>query len=664
MRRTTSDRSRQRALRSRPSLEALEQRRVLSEVTGVAPISALQTTTAGRLLHNNQTFVYRTPRGTNVKIQMVGRGSLEGTTVDQNGVLHLQFSKTNSYTKIVSTVHGGNGQADLGSIYPRDLVLNNATQSLSGIGGTLIDTINLMNFNLVPGGVISVAEGINLLGLNSAGPNTQIRLRELPSTVTAGQGGTVNTGPGGSSSSNSAIISDAFLVQGLAGVNGEFVSAGNILLQSDPTNPGPPPAPPGVVIRINHIRGNVAQVPNLLTDARTFGYNETTGQVVRFALDLTKAASFQGTGTVDTSFTPIQVQAPGSTAPVGLSVGRSGNRLVLLVASGTTVSAYDATYGTSLGSFTIPAGFDALGSTDTVSVIGSVGSNQLQMLDIAASLASGVATPPADNPAPYTPPPGLELVGGLTGISGSNRVYSTIAATFNSFQPNVTQLGLLTTSASVAVPKSGGGLDLVNRFSTDSQKAIQVGGSYVPVDPGNNPDLIGVPLGSVDTNLALNTATASSSTPGAYRNVVSLLGPVTLSPKGSITLNTTGRITDLSETFRPDLDGSTAQGTGPALIDVQGNIQSFRGLTANGLILNNTGSLNLLKTGRLSNSVILALPIGHVETTQAHRTNVTLISSANRLFETRGGVTLVPGLDRIPIGPLSLTNDVPPPSTT
>ena len=74
-------------------------------------------------------------------------------------------------------------------------------------------------------------------------------------------------------------------------------------------------------------------------------------------------------------------------------------------------------------------------------------------------------------------------------------------------------------------------------------------------------------------------------------------------------------------------------------------------------MLNDTGYLNLIRTGQISNSTILAQPIGHVDTPQALRTNTTLLSSNNRDFRTRGGVTLVTGLNQI--GPLSLTNDSP-----
>jgi hypothetical protein len=629
-------------------MEGLEPRWVPSQVGGGPSIVADSSPAGGIFLHNHQTFVYTTPQGTHVKLQMIGRGSLVGTNVDPNGALNLRFSLTNSYSKIVSNVHGGTGQADLASI----IHLGVPEQSLSGISGSVIKMINLMNFNLIPGGVVNVTEGIGTLGLNSMGPDTQIQLRELPSTLTAGEA-TTTTSAGISNS----FVTDAFQVQGLANVNGEFTSAGNIVNVTTPGSPGPPPAPPGIVLRINHINGNVNTVPNLLTDAEFFGYDQTTGQVVRFSLDLTKAGLNQGTGVIDPSFTPIQV-APAGSQSVGLSVGRDGRRLVLLVATGTTVSVYDATSGTRLGAFSIPAGFDSLGSTDVLTILGSTTPSQLQSIDVAASLRSPTAQ--AVTLATYNPPPGFSLVGGLTGLPGSNRAYATIAATFNTFQPTVTQLGLLTASATQAAPSTGGGLKLINRFSTDSTKAFQTFGSFVPVNPSSNPGLIGVPVGSVDSNLAVNSPSPSTSNPSQYSNTVALIGPVSLSHKGSIVLNTTDKITDLSETFRPDLNGSATQGVGPALIDVQGNIQSVRGLTANGLVLNDTGYLNLLKTGQLANSTILAQPIGHVQTPMSQRTNVTLVSSANRDFGTRGGVTLVPGL--LQVGPLSLTNDTPPPS--
>ena len=123
--------------------------------------------------------------------------------------------------------------------------------------------------------------------------------------------------------------------------------------------------------------------------------------------------------------------------------------------------------------------------------MGDVATNQLQMIDIPLSLAAGTAQLPVNEPgypppASYTPPAGFSLVGGLTGLVGTNQVYPTVAAIFNSFQPNVTQLGLLTVGTSTAATNPSGGLVLVRQFTTVSEKAIQPGGAYIPVSPSNN----------------------------------------------------------------------------------------------------------------------------------------------------------------------------------
>ena len=145
------------------------------------------------------------------------------------------------------------------------------------------------NFNLVAGGTINVESGIAYLNLNSVGPDTQILLRELPSGLTTGEvdinnrnssngssssSTTTTTSSGttvGTSSNNnsSVIVTGAFRVQSLAGINGEFVSAGNIVEVSTNDAPPPPPAPPGIVLKINHVNGNIVpplRAPNLLTD--------------------------------------------------------------------------------------------------------------------------------------------------------------------------------------------------------------------------------------------------------------------------------------------------------------------------------------------------------------------------------------------------------------
>jgi hypothetical protein len=633
----------------------LEQRLVLSQALGTPSVVADHSPATGEFFHNFQQFNYTTPQGTHVEIHIVGRGSLKGTTVDSTGALHILFSMTNAYTKIMSNVHGGTGQADLASIYSADVYVHGAAESLSGIGSSVLHTINLPNFNLIAGGVIDVTSGIDNLNLNSVGPNTQIQLRELPSTLQAGQSTSVT-----SAGVNNSFVTNAFLVQSLAGINGEFVSAGNIVnVTTSPGNGGPPAAPPGIVLKINHINGNVTTPPSLLSDNKIFGYDPATGQVIRFSLQPTNTSAGEPNmarqvGTVDTSFTPIQVEPPGSPIPVDISVGRDGTRLVLLVSTGSKISVYDATYGTPLGSFATPAGFvaNALASTDTLSVMGDIATNQLKSIDVAASLSQGTAQVLATTPASI-PAAGVFLLGGLTGHAGSNQSYASVHASFNPLQPGVPQLGLLTVDATTSTTTAEG-LILSNGFVSVSQSAFTVHGAYVPVP---NAQLFGASLGSVDSNLAFNTVnTSNPSKP--ITNIVDLYGPVSLGVKGTISLLYPNQLSDLSESFRPDLNGSSVNGIGPALIDIQGNVQSLRGTSANGLVLNDTGFLNLIRTGRISNSTILAQPIGHVDTPMLKRTNTTLLSSNNRATGRRGGVALVAGLTQI--GPLSLTNDSPP----
>ena len=87
----------------------------------------------------------------------------------------------------MSNVHGGTGQAALASIYSADLFNNSAASGLSGIGASVLSTINLPNFNLIAGGTIDVESGIAYLNLNSVGPDTQIQLRVLPSSLTTAE---------------------------------------------------------------------------------------------------------------------------------------------------------------------------------------------------------------------------------------------------------------------------------------------------------------------------------------------------------------------------------------------------------------------------------------------------------------------------------------------
>ena len=243
--------------RVRPMLDGLEQRCVMSATTVAEPLAQVAAAAAsnGVLSQDGQKFTYSTPQGTRVAITIQGRGTLEGTFVDSLGALNLRFGRTNGYSKIVSDVHGGIGRALLATVYSQDQATSGTTNSLTGIGTPVINAINLRKFDLIPGGTVNVTSGIHLLGLRSAGVGSQIQLRELPeslippyrlssassttsssssssSSSTSGTGLTSTTGNPLTSATTNNIsnqyISNAFLVQTLAGSDGEFVSAGKI----------------------------------------------------------------------------------------------------------------------------------------------------------------------------------------------------------------------------------------------------------------------------------------------------------------------------------------------------------------------------------------------------------------------------------------------------
>ncbi|MDG3006055.1 hypothetical protein [Paludisphaera mucosa] len=607
----------------------------------------------GVFAKNFQQFTYITPQRAKVVLSIQGRGSLAGTYVDDAGALNLRYDLSNSYTKILANVSGGTGRATLASVYSADQADSGATNSLSGVGSPLIGMINLRQFDLIPGGTVNVTAGIGVLSLKSAGPGSQIQLRNLPNTASIGTnseatGNTptynrslsqiIDVGSSSTTTNNitNNVISDVFLVQTLAGSDGEFVSAGNLVLTSNNGDPGPPPAPAGVVVTIDNVNGDLPVVPDLQTDPRIFGYDPTTGRVLRFQLNLNG-----GTGAVDAAFAPISV--PGSPADVGIALGRDDGRQVLLVNTGTSVSVYDATFGTALGSFTVPAGFSSTASTDTITVIGSVAQQQLLQINVAASLAAGSAVLTTGSPAPYSPPTGLSLLGGITGLPGSNQVYTSVGATFNTLQPLENQLGYLNVAVTTTTTDPQGGLNLVNRFSTVQQQAFTQGGGYVPV-PAGNPNDVATSVGSVDRNLAVNTGLANGA---AAPNTIRLYSQVTQTVRGSVVLAYPNQLSDLSESFRPDLAGAV-------ILDVQGNVQSVKGTTANGLVLNNAGNLNLVSFQNMTNSAIVGEPVGHLRLIR--RTNVSAISTSRTVGD-RNGVTFVPNLQQI--GPLSHTRDRP-----
>ncbi len=654
--------------RARPVIEGLEGRRLLSTSSTRQAVAA-SSASGGAFSRDDRAFTYVTPTGGTAEVQVVGRGNLAGSTVNSSGALQLVFNGTNAFTKINGSVHGGGGHAPLASILSGQLIAAGAQNSLSGIGGTVLKTVDLGSFDLVAGGDINLTPGVSTLVLNSIGPDTQVHLRALPpppvsttsvsvvtspvlissitatgvttavvtefgtttttstsgeTTLEAGQSGTVSS----PYDTTTTYVSNEDRAQTLTATAGTFTSAGNIV-EPLPTGQPPqtvPPAPPGVILKVNHISGSTAGPINLLTDPRIFGYDPTTGQVVRFALNLTN-----DTGAIDPAFTPINV--PGDPAVAGVDIAWDGSTLDVLVSSGTTVYAYNATTGAPVGSFTTSVPINSIGSTDTITVLGSYQTNSLEAINLPASLASGTAQPALGDPQPFIPQAEFTFLGGLTGAPGTEDIYATIAAHLDTTQPNQTQLGSQTISTVDVAQNPSKGTPFTYKLASVGFTALHQNGAYVNVQP-DPLDLTqpGPALGSIDGTLAL----VSGLVDGA--NII-------LNSHGQIKLTYPDLLTSLSQSFRPDIAGS-------ALIDVQGTLQTIRGDTATGMVVNDSGNLNLIKFQRLTNSTIVGQPIGHLKVQS--RSNVTVLTPS-RTVGTRNGVTIDPSLRTI--GPLSQPND-------
>ena len=668
------------AHRTRPAVEGLEDRKLLSRAPAVS--ATVPVASGGVFSQDFRVFSYTTPTGGQATIQVVGLGNLEGTTAPA-GVLNLVYGATNAYTKITGEVKGGGGHAPLESIQNSQLINAGASNSLSGVGGNVVESFLLSPFDLVAGGRINLTPGVNALVLDSIGADTQINLRALPpapstqvtlptsnllvSSTPTSTGSTssvtvfraFSTTTSSSSTSNTTLealqsttitnpysVSTTYVSNGngsqtLTGVTGEFKSAGNIVetLPSSQPIQTVPPAPPGVILKVNRITGDTngpngkpKSPVNLLTDVKIFGYDPAVGEVIRFDLNLKTS-----TGVVDTTFAPISV--PGDPAVAGLDLAWNGKQRDILVSSGTTVFAYNATTGAFVGQFTDVNSFigslpiNSIGATDTLTVLGSYQTNQLYAINLPASLQSGVAQPAPGNPQPFIPPPQFTLLGGLTSSPGNNSVFATIAAHLDSTQPDMTQGGILDVDTASVTTVKGQGSVFSNQLFALASTAVKEQGAFVnipAVQPATGPP--GQALGSIDQTLALVTSASG--------------GTNTLTTEtGKITLIYPNPLAGLGESFRPDVVGS-------ALIDIQGTLQSLRGGEATGMVLNDTGNLNLVKFNSVTDSTIVGQPVSHLQI--AKRSHLIVLTPSRKVGD-RNGVTIDKSLNRI--GPLSQPND-------
>jgi len=643
----------------------------------------------GRSLLNGD-FRYRTPEGAAVHVQLLGPGDLKGTRVLPDGSLDLRFEGTAASSRIYGFVAGGPGRARLA-----DLRDSKATPGdFTGAGTGAVGIVKLKSFDLVPGGVINLTAGFSRLVLGSTGPDSQVQLRASNATTVARTSTTnqnasaVSTGisGGGGGSGQSGSITNTLTSTGSGGVGGlgsgatpasssgfgggggagganisgipgtivgtnvggitstvitgtgsslggggagpasgtggtttgvvgsTSASAGSSA-QGSATRPGITAA----VVIIDHVDGAPHAGP-ALGDPQIFGYDPTANALIRF--NARTGAALQA----------IPLAGP-ATAVAGVALARNDGRLVALVGSGATIRAFDAITGEPVGEFRTGSlaknglkTVDGIGSTNTTTVVSDSSAGTLgllQEIDVTKSLATGQAVAIG---AAYAPAREFELSGGLTGLAGTDTIYATGAAHFDTFQPERTQAGLLALNAAGA----GTLAEIARAALPGPPGGIDVGPAGTARKTPTNA------LGSVEGDLALVTGVVNG------KNTVNLFS-AGVTPDGILPLNDPNRLAGLSESFHPELAGSS-------LVNVQGVLRRFNAQEARGLVLNVSGRVDLvLIPGPVSDSAIIGRPAAHVAT--GPRSNVTILSTP-RINGTKGGV--ITDETPRPLGPLTL----------
>ena len=262
--------------RNRPGFEGLEDRQLLNGHFEKTPTSNVYNGQQNGVPVAFRGITYTAPTGAKVQLQVLGNGSIAGTTLNSQGQLDLVYSGTNAASKIIINVHGGSGTAPLHSVRPANIAFSNYT----GIGGQILGSLIAPKVDLVDQGQINLTPGIGRLQLHSIGHNTQIHLRELPQTVqplgvipplnsvnpnpkpllpgTVGVSqGTRNTptAPPTYSSSGRTLgySNDGNGGSTLTSVTGQFAATLNQVVYPGPTPPAFVPFPPGIIIQVDQI---------------------------------------------------------------------------------------------------------------------------------------------------------------------------------------------------------------------------------------------------------------------------------------------------------------------------------------------------------------------------------------------------------------------------
>jgi len=563
--------------KARPRLEALEGRQLLDG--GLAPeLSLAQDPPPVKRIN------FTTPDRVRVVVNLIGVGTLEGSSVRPDGSLDLIFDGTNENSIIVG--HAVGGPARLASMRDADTPIF----SQSGIGSNLLGLVALNPFDLIPGGTVNLNGGVRKLKLRSAGPNAEIFLRELPEVAEERE----------NDAGRDVSLSEAQGGRELVLTDGGFFP---VFTVQAPEDPGPPP---GIRIEIGRINGIGGAVPPL-QQPQVYAFDAQAGRLLRFnAFSGDLLAAFD---------------VPSLAPEAGVGLGRVGDDAVVLVGQADVVRAFDLLTAAPVGQFSTAnlPGFDsinAIGQTDTTTVIidaDATNPGRAQIVDIAASLQAGQAVAVGD---PFVPDREFDFLSGATGVPGFELLTALGSGFFDPFQPNMKTLGALE-------------LDTTDNQIVENDRVAAPGNILAPPPPGQEA------VGSVDGLIARVVDVEGG------KNVVNLVARDTVSVVDTVPFNYPTRLAGLSESFRPQLDGTV-------VVDVQGDVQAFLADQVQGLVLNDTGTLHLLGLGRARDSFVIGFPVNHVFI--GLRDNVQILTPAPRDVGGRGGVTVVPGLR--PLGPI------------
>lgn len=631
------------ARKATPAVEGLEERKLLDGKTIAPNGQPINDQDLRRALVqkvnlqngsgiNDRKKVFPAPGGGLVVLTLFGQGTLEGTFQDPSGALNILYDNTNASSQLTARLRHGAQRVPLRLLTDRDV----DPLALSGVGSNQIAAVRLDGLSLIDGGRINLAGGVDFIRLGSMGPNAVIDARSLPL-----QSGETNPSP--TSPQPALQFVDTGNGPELAGVGGFTTpgSAGNTTTSTSGSGSGfttrvnpdgsvsliptsgtgttsttdPTTSDAGLSIVIDTVRGTRRPTP--LANPQIFGYDPTSQQLIRFDA---RTGGVLGT---------IPVPNNGATE-TGVGLGRVLGRQVVLVGTGNLVSVFDVVTGAPRGSFTtnsIP-GFNVvtgIGQTERNVELSDSTANVVQTINVARSLAAGVAVAagPRNSPLPpFKPTRDFTLSGGATGVAGLSNGYLTGAARFDTFQPDATEFGVLTITTANDV------------LAETARTQVSTPASLVNNVPPNNTPFA---LGSIDASLALVTAVNAS----AGTNTLTLYDPRTLTPQGAVALLWPNRLTGLSESFHPELQGA-------AVINVGGILKRLQVNQATGMVVNTIGFLNQVRIGSATDSALIGQPFGHASIHQ--RRNVQIISSTDR-GAPKGGVNLIPGL-RV-VGPLT-----------